>query len=74
MSTVDGVELPVRREHPWVGAQRTELRFGLAWAPHPSPDWAICRDLVQLAEGLGYDSYWWTGEEVGPRHGLRELP
>src|ERR1044071_3504457 len=58
MRTVDGVDLLVRREHPWVGAQRTELRFGLAWAPHPSPDWAICRDLVQLAEGLGYDSYW----------------
>jgi alkanesulfonate monooxygenase SsuD/methylene tetrahydromethanopterin reductase-like flavin-dependent oxidoreductase (luciferase family) len=58
MSTVAGAGLVERRDHPWVQNQRREPRFGLAWAPFPDPDWATGRDLVQMAEALGYDSYW----------------
>jgi alkanesulfonate monooxygenase SsuD/methylene tetrahydromethanopterin reductase-like flavin-dependent oxidoreductase (luciferase family) len=41
--------------HPWVsdGAQR--IRFGILAGP---PRWPEMHDLAQMAEGLGFDSFW----------------
>ena len=41
--------------HPWVsdGAQR--IRFGISAAPQ---SWPEMHDLAQMAEGLGFDSFW----------------
>src|SRR5579884_237616 len=41
--------------HPWVsdGAQR--IRFGISAG---SQSWPELRDLAQMAEGLGFDSFW----------------
>jgi alkanesulfonate monooxygenase SsuD/methylene tetrahydromethanopterin reductase-like flavin-dependent oxidoreductase (luciferase family) len=45
-----------RRTHPWAARGRETIRFGLAYGPRS--DWLECRDLVQEAEDLGFDSYW----------------
>jgi alkanesulfonate monooxygenase SsuD/methylene tetrahydromethanopterin reductase-like flavin-dependent oxidoreductase (luciferase family) len=42
--------------HPWVAQASETIRFGLAYGPRS--DWRECRDLVQEAEDLGFDSYW----------------
>lgn len=42
--------------HPWVVEGRERVRFGLAYGPRV--DWLECRDVVQMAEELGFDSYW----------------
>lgn len=42
--------------HPWVARGREAVRFGIAYGPRS--DWQQCRDLVQEAEALGFDSYW----------------
>jgi alkanesulfonate monooxygenase SsuD/methylene tetrahydromethanopterin reductase-like flavin-dependent oxidoreductase (luciferase family) len=42
--------------HPWVARGSETLRFGLAYGPRS--EWLECRDLVQEAEALGFDSYW----------------
>jgi len=43
--------------HPWVTAGQNTVRFGVAmlnqWA-----DWPLFHDGVQMAEELGFDSYW----------------
>jgi len=43
--------------HPWVsdGAQR--IRFGINAGPQ---SWPEMHDLAQMAEGLGFDSFWRT--------------
>lgn len=46
----------VRETHPWVARGRATVRFGIAYGPRS--DWQDCRDLVQEAEALGFDSYW----------------
>ena len=35
---------------------KATIRFGIAYGPRS--DWLECRDLVQEAEALGFDSYW----------------
>ena len=47
---------PTRMTHPWVAQASETIRFGLAYGPRA--DWRECRDLVQEAEDLGFDSYW----------------
>ena len=42
--------------HPWVARGSKTIRFGLAYGPRS--EWLECRDLVQEAEALGFDSYW----------------
>ena len=44
------------RVHPWVSHARQGLRFGIVGGP--SGDWPALRDFVQMAEELGFDSYW----------------
>jgi alkanesulfonate monooxygenase SsuD/methylene tetrahydromethanopterin reductase-like flavin-dependent oxidoreductase (luciferase family) len=44
------------RMHPWVARGSETVRFGLAYGPRS--EWLECRDLVQEAEALGFDSYW----------------
>jgi len=45
-----------REQHPWVVRGRETIRCGIAYGPRS--DWLECRDLVQEAEALGFDSYW----------------
>ena len=47
---------PTRVTHQWVAQASETIRFGLAYGPRS--DWGECRDLVQEAEDLGFDSYW----------------
>jgi alkanesulfonate monooxygenase SsuD/methylene tetrahydromethanopterin reductase-like flavin-dependent oxidoreductase (luciferase family) len=47
---------PTRVTHPWVAQASETIRFGLAYGPRS--DWQECRDLIQEAEALGFDSYW----------------
>ncbi len=47
--------MPVRPEHPWVAAAGAGPRFGVGLGPQTLPD---CIEFVQLAEELGFDSYW----------------
>lgn len=42
--------------HPWIIGGKERVRFGLAYGPRV--DWQECRDMVQMAEELGFDSYW----------------
>jgi alkanesulfonate monooxygenase SsuD/methylene tetrahydromethanopterin reductase-like flavin-dependent oxidoreductase (luciferase family) len=49
------VESARERAHPWVVEGHGALRFGVAGGP---TDWGALRDFVQMAEGLGFDSYW----------------
>lgn len=42
--------------HPWIVAEKEKVRFGLAYGPRA--DWQECRDMVQMAEESGFDSYW----------------
>jgi len=46
---------PVRPVHPWVAAATAGPRFGVGLGPQTLPD---CIEFVQLAEELGFDSYW----------------
>ncbi len=46
---------PDRPIHPWVAAAAAGPRFGVGLGPQTLPD---CIDFVQLAEELGFDSYW----------------
>jgi alkanesulfonate monooxygenase SsuD/methylene tetrahydromethanopterin reductase-like flavin-dependent oxidoreductase (luciferase family) len=48
--------LPPRATHPWAAHASQSVRFGLAYGPRS--EWLECRDLVQEAEALGFDSYW----------------
>ena len=50
------VTRPTRITHPWVAQASETIRFGLAYGPRS--EWRECRDLVQEAEALGFDSYW----------------
>src|SRR5215469_15912984 len=47
---------PARKAHPWVAGGKETVRFGIAYGPRT--EWLECRDLVQEAEALGFDSYW----------------
>ena len=49
--------------HPWVAHGQQGVRFGIVGGPRG--DWPVLRDFVQLAEELGFDSYW------RPDHPLR---
>lgn len=42
--------------HPWVEIGRQSVRFGIVGGPRG--DWPALRDFVQMAEELGFDSYW----------------
>ncbi len=42
--------------HPWVGNGQRTVRFGIVGGPRG--DWPELRDFVQMAEDLGFDSYW----------------
>jgi alkanesulfonate monooxygenase SsuD/methylene tetrahydromethanopterin reductase-like flavin-dependent oxidoreductase (luciferase family) len=42
--------------HPWVSNGQGTVRFGIAGGP--TGDWPALRDFVQMAEELGFDSYW----------------
>jgi len=47
--------MPVREVHPWVAAAAAGPRFGVGLGPQTLPE---CIEFVQLAEDLGFDSYW----------------
>src|SRR5215472_9368262 len=49
--------------HPWVEHGQRVVRFGIVGGPRG--DWPVLRDFVQMAEELGFDSYW------HPDHPLR---
>jgi alkanesulfonate monooxygenase SsuD/methylene tetrahydromethanopterin reductase-like flavin-dependent oxidoreductase (luciferase family) len=51
----DNPYMPVRPVHPWVAAATAGPRFGVGLGPQTLPD---CIGFVQLAEQLGFDSYW----------------
>ncbi len=42
--------------HPWVEDGQRAVRFGIVGGPRG--DWLALRDFVQMAEDLGFDSYW----------------
>jgi alkanesulfonate monooxygenase SsuD/methylene tetrahydromethanopterin reductase-like flavin-dependent oxidoreductase (luciferase family) len=42
--------------HPWVEHGQQGVHFGIVGGPRG--DWPVLRDFVQLAEELGFDSYW----------------
>ena len=41
--------------HPWVSEGTQRIRFGIGTA---SQSWSEMHDLAQMAEGLGFDSFW----------------
>ena len=41
--------------HPWVSCGVQRIRFGISAA---AQSWPEMRDLAQMAEGLGFDSFW----------------
>ena len=41
--------------HPWVSEGTPRIRFGISAA---SQGWSEMHDLAQMAEGLGFDSFW----------------
>jgi alkanesulfonate monooxygenase SsuD/methylene tetrahydromethanopterin reductase-like flavin-dependent oxidoreductase (luciferase family) len=43
--------------HPWVAEGQHTVRFGVGMLD-PRTDWARYHDSVQMAEELGFDSYW----------------
>src|SRR5215472_2837000 len=43
------------RVHPWASLGTQRLRFGIIAA---TQSWPQMRDLAQMAEGLGFDSFW----------------
>src|SRR5258708_38322662 len=43
--------------HPWASCGAQRVRFGIL-ATRQS--WPVMQDLVQMAEGLGFDSFWRT--------------
>jgi alkanesulfonate monooxygenase SsuD/methylene tetrahydromethanopterin reductase-like flavin-dependent oxidoreductase (luciferase family) len=52
--TADNMEQDPR--HPWVVSGQQAIRFGIVGGPYG--EWAMLRDFVQMAEDLGFDSYW----------------
>jgi alkanesulfonate monooxygenase SsuD/methylene tetrahydromethanopterin reductase-like flavin-dependent oxidoreductase (luciferase family) len=46
---------PGPRVHPWASRGAQRLRFGISAA---SQSWPEMHDLAQMAEGLGFDSFW----------------
>jgi alkanesulfonate monooxygenase SsuD/methylene tetrahydromethanopterin reductase-like flavin-dependent oxidoreductase (luciferase family) len=42
--------------HPWVENGQQSVQFGIVGGPRG--DWPVLRDFVQMAEDLGFDSYW----------------
>lgn len=50
----DTMEQPA--SHPWVEDGQRSVRFGIVGGPRG--DWPVLRDFVQLAEELGFDSFW----------------
>ncbi|HEU0028110.1 MAG TPA: LLM class flavin-dependent oxidoreductase [Ktedonobacterales bacterium] len=42
--------------HPWVESGRQSIRFGVVGGPRG--DWPALRDFAQMAEELGFDSFW----------------
>jgi alkanesulfonate monooxygenase SsuD/methylene tetrahydromethanopterin reductase-like flavin-dependent oxidoreductase (luciferase family) len=53
MSTCDG---SLQQVHPWVAEGAQRVRFGLYGGL--TPDWSRSLEWVQLAEELGFDSFW----------------
>lgn len=43
--------------HPWVTEGQNKARFGVGMV-HAQADWSVFHDGVQMAEELGFDSYW----------------
>ncbi len=54
MSAQDNLA-PGPRVHPWASRGAQRLRFGISAA---SQSWSEMHDLAQMAEGLGFDSFW----------------
>jgi alkanesulfonate monooxygenase SsuD/methylene tetrahydromethanopterin reductase-like flavin-dependent oxidoreductase (luciferase family) len=52
---IDDPTKPARAAHPWVAAAAAGPRFGIGLGPQTLPE---CVEFVQLAEELGFDSYW----------------
>ena len=48
---------PGPRVHPWVSDGTQRIRFGIVSA---TQSWPEMRDLAQVAEGIGFDSFWRT--------------
>jgi alkanesulfonate monooxygenase SsuD/methylene tetrahydromethanopterin reductase-like flavin-dependent oxidoreductase (luciferase family) len=48
---------PERAPHPWVTSGHGTIRFGVAQLASLD-NWSAYLDMVQLAEELGFDSYW----------------
>ena len=46
----------IASSHPWVANGQGQVRFGIVGGP--PGDWPTLRDLVQMVEGLGFDSFW----------------
>jgi alkanesulfonate monooxygenase SsuD/methylene tetrahydromethanopterin reductase-like flavin-dependent oxidoreductase (luciferase family) len=42
--------------HPWVASGQQVVQFGVVGGPRG--DWPMLRDFVQMAEELGFDSFW----------------
>jgi alkanesulfonate monooxygenase SsuD/methylene tetrahydromethanopterin reductase-like flavin-dependent oxidoreductase (luciferase family) len=43
--------------HPWVAEGQNTVRFGV-FLLGPGAGWSVYRDSIQMAEALGFDSYW----------------
>ncbi len=43
--------------HPWVSEGQSTIRFGLDMLDSRA-DWSVYHDSVQMAEELGFDSYY----------------
>ena len=50
------------RVHPWASLGTQRLRFGIIAA---TQSWPQMRDLAQMAEGLGFDSFWRVDHPMG---------
>ena len=48
---------PGPRVHPWVSGGAQRVRFGILASRQ---SWPEMHDLAQMAEGLGFDSFWRT--------------
>jgi alkanesulfonate monooxygenase SsuD/methylene tetrahydromethanopterin reductase-like flavin-dependent oxidoreductase (luciferase family) len=54
MSTQDNLALSPSA-HPWASCGAQQIRFGISAA---AQSWPEMHDLAQMAEGLGFDSFW----------------
>src|SRR5579863_3479605 len=50
--------------HPWVAKGEHTIRFGVS-VINQGGDWLLHRDWVQMAEDLGFDSYWAPDHPMG---------